>query len=405
MSSNDAACLLGLAVHLDHVEAIDLPKHRGLGRQRCAAADHKLQPVEAEFVENRPENQRLQDAIEGFLQASCRAIPPAAGVPARKPHRKLVSRALDAAGVEHADQRMRCEFLQIARDGEHHGRRDLKQRRREVLGVLAEMRHQLRHQRQRDGDVAAEHVAHRQIDDCAMRLLAQCRIMRDDGVGGGKVLAMADQRTLRMTGRARSIDDESRVGRRKSCQFLFEPREVRLFRRGQQIGEAVQLLVRVAEHRGIVEHDDRAQVRQPACYRQDLVDIFLVFGDENAGAAVPHLVFDLSWRGCRIDAVGDGAERLRGEIADHPLFADITHDGDALAARNAEALQRARGVRDQRRIVAPAALAKDTEMLGAEGDRIRHCSRPLAQEMQSGRMAQPVAIDRHGHRALFPRLA
>ena len=163
---------------------------------------------------------------------------------------------------------------------------------------------------------------------------------------------------------------------------------------GQQIGEAVQLLVRVAEHRGIVEHDDRAQVRQPASDRQDLVDIFLVFGDENASAAVPHLVFDLGWRGCRIDAVGDGAERLRGEIADHPLFADIAHDGDALAARNAEALQRARGVRDQRRVVAPAALAIDTEMLGAEGDRIRHCSRPLAQEMRSGRMAQPVAIDR-----------
>ena len=300
---------------------------------------------------------------------------------------------------------MRCEFLQVARDGEHHGRRDLKQRRREVLGVLAEMRHQLRHQRQRDGDVAAEHVAHRQIDDCAMRLLAQCRIMRDDGVGGGKVLAMADQRTLRMTGRARSIDDESRVGRRKSCQFLLEPREVRLFRRGQQIGEAVQLLVRVAEHRGIVEHDDRAQVRQPACDQQDLVDIFLVFGDEDAGAAVPHLVFDLSWRGGRIDAVGDRAERLRCEVADHPLFADIAHDGDALTARNAEALQCACGVRDQRRIVAPAALAIDTEMLGAEGDRIRHCSRPLAQEMQSGRTAQPVAIDRHGHRALFPRLA
>ena len=168
--------------------------------------------------------------------------------------------------------------------------------------------------------------------------------------------------------------------------------------------EAVQLLVRVAEHRGIVEHDDRAQVRQPVGDRQDLVDIFLVFGDEDAGAAVAHLVFDLSWRGGRIDAVGDGAERLRGEIADHPLFADIAHDGDALAARDAEVLQRARGVRDQRRIVAPAALAIDAEMLGAEGDRIRHRSRPLAQEMRSGGAAQPVAIDRARSSCALPAL-
>ena len=55
-----------------------------------------------------------------------------------------------------------------------------------------------------------------------------------------------------------------------------------------------------------------------------------------ARAAVAHLVFDLGGRGGRIDAVDDGAERLRGEIADHPLFADVAHDGDALAARDAE---------------------------------------------------------------------
>ena len=66
--------------------------------------------------------------------------------------------------------------------------------------------------------------------------------------------------------------------------------------------------------------------------RQDLVDVFLVLGDEDRGAAVAHLVLDLGGRGGRIDAVDDRAERLRGEIADHPFLADVAHDGDALAA-------------------------------------------------------------------------
>ena len=60
LAGDDAARLLGLAVHLDDIDAVDLPERRGLGRQRGAAADHQLQPVKAELVENRPENQRPQ---------------------------------------------------------------------------------------------------------------------------------------------------------------------------------------------------------------------------------------------------------------------------------------------------------------------------------------------------------
>ena len=54
------------------------------------------------------------------------------------------------------------------------------------------------------------------------------------------------------------------------------------------------------------------------------------------GAAVAHLVFDFGRRGGRIDAVDDRAERLRREIADQPLLADVAHDGDALALVDTE---------------------------------------------------------------------
>ena len=143
--------------------------------------------------------------------------------------------------------------------------------------------------------------------------------------------------------------------------------------------EAVQLGVRVAEHRRIIEHDDRAQIGQPIGDRQDLVDIFLVFGDEDAGAAVAHLVLDLGRRRGRIDAVDDGAERLRGEVADHPLFADVAHDGDALAAFDAERLQRARRMR------APARRSRAS----AARDRCRNA--------WSGRRPNPASLRARSH--------
>ena len=119
----------------------------------------------------------------------------------------------------------------------------------------------------------------------------------------------------------------------------------------------------VSKHGRIVEHYDPAQIGQLIGDRQDAIDIFLIFGNEHAGAAVAHLVLDLSRRRGRIDTVDDGAERLGGEIANHPFFADIAHNGDAFAAPDAERLQGARGVRHQRGIIAPAPFAIDAEML------------------------------------------
>ena len=73
------------------------------------------------------------------------------------------------------------------------------------------MRNELRNQRQGDGDVAAEHVAHRQEYDGPVRLLAKRRIVRNHGVGRGEMLAMADQRAFRMAGGAGGVDDESGI--------------------------------------------------------------------------------------------------------------------------------------------------------------------------------------------------
>ena len=110
--------------------------------------------------------------------------------------------------------------------------------------------------------------------------------------------------------------------------------------------------MREGEQRGVVDHDDAAQCRQPLDQRQDAVDVLLVLGDEQHRAAVAHLVLDLLGRGGRIDAVDDGAERLGGLVADQPLLAGVGHDGDALAGPQALRRQCLGGARHHARRIA-----------------------------------------------------
>ena len=64
---------------------------------------------------------------------------------------------------------------------------------------------------------------------------------------------------------------------------------------------------------------------------EDLVDIFLVLGDEDFGAGVFKLVAHFGRRTRRVDAVGDRADRKPGHIGDEIFVTRIAHDGDAVA--------------------------------------------------------------------------
>ena len=134
----------------------------------------------------------------------------------------------------------------------------------------------------------------------------------------------------------------------------------------------------VSEHRGIVDDDDGPHIRQAVDDRQDLVDVFLIFRDEDHRAAVAQLIFDLRGGRGRINTVDDRAQRLRCQIADHPLFASVPHDGDAFAFRQPDAGKRLRGPRHQQCVIAETALAINAKMLGAECHPIRNTARPFA---------------------------
>ena len=150
----------------------------------------------------------------------------------------------------------------------------------------------------------------------------------------------------------------------------------------------------VAEHRRRIDGDDGTHARQPVDQRQDLVDILLILRDEDRGATVAHLVFDFRRCSGRIDAVHDGAERLRREVADQPFLADVAHNGDALALRDAECREGLRGLRDKPCVVAEGAFAIDAEMFGAERNVVRSTASALAQQRRGRGSAQGVPTDR-----------
>ena len=256
------------------------------------------------------------------------------------------------------------------------------------------MWNEARHQRQGQRDVAPKHVTQRQIDDGSVLLLRQRRIVGKNIRGGGEVLAMGDECAFGIPGGTGCVDDEGGLLGLDLRYDGAERVEIGRFYGSKQLAIAPEFFVLVGEHRAVIDDEDEAQVGQTVGKRQDLVDIFLVFGDEDRGAAMAHLVLDLRCRGSGIDAVNDCAERLRGEIADHPFFARIAHDGDAFASTEAEALQRTRRMRHQPRIITPVTFAIKTQMLGPEGDRIRRRFRALAQQERCSLAAQYIIIGR-----------
>ena len=307
---------------------------------------------------------------------------------------------MSARGAGDADQDLRSQLLQVARHREQHRRRRLEQRVGQVLDALAHVRHQLGDQRQRHGDVAAEHMAQRQIGDRAVRLGVERRILRRDRACRGQMLAVADQRALGMARGARGIDDEGRLLRLHLGHPRLEPSEVRIAAALAHLAEGGELVVREREQRRLVDHDDVAQRRQPIRQRQDLVDVLLVLGDEHHRAAVAHLVLDLLGRGGRIDAVHDRAERLRGKVGDQPFLAGIRHDGDAITGRHAQRRQAFGRARDQQGVFAPSPLAIEPSFLARNAGASGRALAPARAAAAGAVVRRRSARERSGSRRL-----
>src|SRR6201981_3643053 len=89
LAANDAAGGFGLPVHFDDIDAEHLPERHGFRRQRRAGAEHELQLVEAELVEDRHEHARAAGAVERVVYKAHPAAPAPSRVTARKADREM----------------------------------------------------------------------------------------------------------------------------------------------------------------------------------------------------------------------------------------------------------------------------------------------------------------------------
>src|SRR5262249_49327769 len=130
-----------------------------------------------------------------------------------------------------------------------------------------------------------------------------------------------------------------------------------------------------------------------------LVEVLLVLGHDQRGAAVLEQMAHLAGRARWIDAVRDRAERLRRQIADGPLRARVADDGHRLAGRDPILAREAAGERgDARRQLAPRRLAPDPELLRAKRDALGPCPRAL--DEQAGHRARAQRLEVHAGRII-----
>src|SRR5207249_2125799 len=100
---------------------------------------------------------------------------------------------------------------------------------------------------------------------------------------------------------------------------------------GLELGERGDALVAIREQRARVHDEDPLEPRTVGAHGERLVERLLILGDHEARAGVAQQVAELSRRAGRIDADGNTAGGLDGEVGDRPLGARVAHDGDRVA--------------------------------------------------------------------------
>jgi hypothetical protein len=205
------------------------------------------------------------------------------------------------------------------------------------------------------------------------RLVAVGQIVEGDGFARRRDRALAAQdHALGASGRSGGVEDDGRIG---PLAGVDAPVEVG--RRGR-IGEGGAAfrherlervkagLVVVGEAARLVVNE-MAQPRQPAADREDLVDLLLVLGDDDAGLGVIEHRGDLVRHRIGVDGDGDGADHLRRSDRPVKLRTVRADDRDGVAAIEAEG-DEAHG--DGARLVVdlgPGPRLPEAEILVAEG--------------------------------------
>ena len=211
---------------------------------------------------------------------------------------------------------------------------------------------------------------------------------------------MAQHRAFGRARGAGGVDEDREVVR------LREVHELVVGRFGLALVPGAQLEQRVEGHHLVVAeivqavhvvHDDLHEPAAPVAHLEDLVELLLVLGEEEARAAVVDDVLHLAGGVRRVDAVGDAADRHGAEVGVEPLGAVVREDRHDVFRPEPEGDEPEPDVPGALAVLAPGDGAPQPEVLLPHRDLIAALGHDVAEQLRQ----RVLPVDRAAHRHVF----
>ena len=313
------------------------------------------------------------------------ALDPALGHAHADADRPAVGEPAERRGLAHPQDDRRVELLPDPRHRE-------EQRGRHLADVLG---HGVDALGEVDGGAGPQRVEHREgpLGDVAERQERQLLVAfakRGDEVRVVELeedVAVAQHRPLGGAGGAGRVDEDGEIfGLRDLDHPVEGAGMLPVVARAQleQRGERHDLgVAEVVEPFHVVD-DDLHELGTARAHLQDLVELLLVLGEEEAGAAVVDDVLDLPRRIRRVDAVGDAADRQGAEVGVEPLRAVVGDDRHDVPGLEAERDQPEPDVPGPLAVLAPGDGTPDSEVLLPHGHLVAALPDDMTEQLGQG---------------------
>ena len=313
---------------------------------------------------------------------------------------------LDAAGVLHPDLGAGEQALVDARRGEDVGRADLAAIVLHRLRALRTGDAEAGDQRLGIGEDVVADPGDRQIGDDLLVLAEPVEV--DAVAGRDQHVVEGEHHPLRLAGGAGGVEHHGEV----EAAPQLDPRPPARLERGiaiarlpprpRHLDEGVEPAMLVVAHAALVVVDHVAQRRQAIGHRENLVDLFLVLGDDEGDLGVLQHIGHLVGDAVLVDRHRHRPERLHGgegPIEPRPVGADHRH---LLARLETEFLKAERVVAHQIGDLAPRPRLPDAEILLAHRRTIATVHGIPDQQFGKGVPFAGTGFSRRRHARLLP---
>ena len=374
--------VLRLAVHLPHVDAEGQVPSDQLRRDGGSAGDGAAGAGEPQRALDVVEHERVGDPIEereGHRRPA--ALEPALGHSHADPDRPAVGELAQRRCLAHAQGHGGIELLPDPRHREEHRRRHFA----DVLGHGVDALREVHGRARVEGIEDAERALGDVSEGQERQLLIPFARLGDE-IGIAELeqnVAVTEHGPLGGTRGARRVHQDGQIlGLRDLDEGIEGAGMVTLVARAEleQCLERHHLVVLESVQPVHVVHEDLHELGAAGAHLEDLVELLLVLGEEEARAAVVDDVFHLPRRIRRVDAVGDPAYRDRAEVGVEPLRTVVGHDRHHVAGPQTQRDEPEADMLGPLPVFAPGDGAPDPEALLPHGHLVGPFPHHLAEE-------------------------